>query len=82
MRVAIAVTDGYLASGFETLRSEAPHFSLNLALEVKSVMRMLGRLSPGISRIARRRGRRAHGLQSGASDDWLPSMRVRGVQIP
>jgi hypothetical protein len=32
MRVAIAVTEGYLASGFETLTSRARHYSLNLQL--------------------------------------------------
>jgi len=33
MRVVIAVTDGYLRSGFDTLNTRATHFSLNLDLE-------------------------------------------------
>ena len=74
MRVAIAVTDGYLASGFETLRSRASHFSLNLALgsevsyaDARSfVARYLNAARVGVDAL------RA-GLQSGASDDWLPN---------
>ena len=74
MRVAIAVTDGYLASGFETLRSRASHFSLNLAIgsdvsyeDARSfVARYLNATRLGVDALR-------SGLESGAIDDWLPN---------
>jgi hypothetical protein len=74
MRVAIAVTEGYLSSGFDTLRSRAEHFSLDLRLgedvsqeSARSfVARYLNAARLGVARLR-------ESADSGVDDDWPPN---------
>lgn len=74
MRVAIAVTEGYLTSGLDTLTTRARHYSLNLRLgaEVSDdqartfVGRYLNAIRLGVDRL--------RSAQSAATDEeWLPN---------
>jgi hypothetical protein len=75
MRVVIAVTDGYLSSGFATLNTRATHFTLNLDLDdpmqvppdtsVDFVGRYYNALRLGREEIADRY------LADGLNEDWL-----------
>lgn len=74
MRVVIAVTDGELASGFETLTSRARHYSLNLRLgdhvsrdqSRTFVGRYLNAIRVGASNLRDVR-------TSGPAEEWVPN---------
>ena len=75
MRVVIAVTDGYLSSGFDTLNTRAQHFSLNLDLSnptevpIETSTNFVGRyfnaLRLGVEKIESLQ------YQAGADGEWI-----------